>query len=257
MRVNVVVKRGWILERLAAELQRGVPGTTINCGTSERTVDPGADLNYYLPAKDVLKFPPPGKAVGLFTHGLVPEDPAPFVAVTAMNRRVAGELRRLGADVTVIRPGTEPPDRGAVFGVVGRPYNSGRKGEALVEQAVAAGFRFVACAPKEKVRATARARWPCTVTHHTDQRDDFYRSIDYLVVPSLEEGGPMPLLEAIARRVPVIAPDVGWCWEFPVIRYERGSWNSLRDVLEGLAQPPTWKDWAAKHRALFQRLLAA
>lgn len=258
-RVNLVVKRGWILERLARELE-GEAGVTINRGLEAREVDKEARLNYYLPAKDVLKFPAPpgGRTLGLFTHG----DPSLEVlsrlsAATAMNRRMGARLRDLGAaDVTVVLPGTEAPTRPPVFGVVGRAYNNGRKGEGLVRLAVASGFRFVACAPREKTRATARARWPCRVTHPVEEREAFYRSIDYLVVTSIEEGGPMPVLEAIARHVPVIAPDVGFCWELPVIRYEVGSWGSLEAVLARLSRPPTWQDWTAAHRALFARLAA-
>jgi glycosyltransferase involved in cell wall biosynthesis len=42
----------------------------------------------------------------------------------------------------------------------------------------------------------------------------FYESIDYLLIPSLWEGGPMALLEALATGTPVIAAAVGWVDEF-------------------------------------------
>ena len=42
---------------------------------------------------------------------------------------------------------------------------------------------------------------------------------DYVVILSDLEGGPLVLGEALARGKPVIAPDVGYCWEWPVIRY--------------------------------------
>ena len=257
MSINIIVKRGWILERMALEVSKALPGVTINCGQTERAVDPTAAINYFMPAKDLIKYPTPTYAVGLFTHGsLVPEVLTQFTACVSMNRQVAAQLSKLTkADIVVIRPGTDTPARPPVFGVVGRPYNSGRKGEAMVEQAVSEGFQFVACAPRAKVRATRGARWPCKVTHRTEHREEFYRTIDYLVVPSLEEGGPIPVLEALAHHVPVIAPNVGWCWEFPVIRYERGSWESLKGVLEGLARPPSWAEWAERHRRLFRRLL--
>ncbi len=256
MRLNIVVKRGWILERMARELEKAIPGVAINCGERERAIDPGADLNYYMPAKDVLKFPSERRTVGLWTHGqILPEILAGLTACTAMNEKMGEELRKRGVrHVTVIHPGTEPPRRPAIFGVVGRAYSNGRKGPEFVAAAVEAGFSFVACAPKEKIRATARGQWHCPITHTTQDREAFYHSIDYLVVTSLEEGGPIPVLEAIARKVPVIAPDVGFCWEFPCYHFERGSWESLRSVLEGLTRPPTWQGWIDAHAALFKRL---
>jgi len=51
------------------------------------------------------------------------------------------------------------------------------------------------------------------------QLPEFYQSIDYLLVLANNEGGPLPVLEALAMGKPVIAPDVGWCWDYPVIRY--------------------------------------
>ena len=147
-----------------------------------------------------------------------------------------------------------------MFGVAGRVYKDGRKGEALVAQAVRDGYRFVACGIRpgdHRWHRTMQAQWPCPMTHTVDEREAFYASIDYLVVTATEEGGPMTVPEAIARHVPVIAPpEVGHCGEFPIIPYRRGSWESLRAVLEGLAKPPTWQDWVEAHRALFARLVA-
>jgi hypothetical protein len=146
-----------------------------------------------------------------------------------------------------------------VFGVIGRVYNSGRKGEALVARAVRDGFRFVACGVqggRGRGRSLARSQWPCPTPYALAQRDEFFRAIDYLVVTSTLEGGPMPVLEAIARGVPVIAPNVGWCWEFPVLRYAVGEYDSLRGVLEQLTAPPSWEQWGAAHARLFASIAA-
>jgi hypothetical protein len=170
-----------------------------------------------------------------------------------MNKRMAAFLCECGAkDVMAIQPGTDPPKRPIIFGVCGRVYGKGRKGAWLVEQAVANGFHFQACSEIQKRKDKTP---PCPVTHTIGRRSRFYQEIDYLVVTSTDEGGPMPVLEAIAHGVPVIAPDVGFCWEFPVIKYQRGDWGSLRSVLERLAQPPTWGAWVEGHRRLFARLL--
>ena len=244
-RVNIVVEPGWILERCAKEIKGVMRGVTINSSGA-------SDLTYYIPSKRLAKMParPDGIAVGFFTHGFSRSaaEAHLFDAGVAMNRRMEEVCRAAGlGDVTVIRPGTEAQRR-VRFGVCGRTYRDGRKCEQLVAEAVAAGFDFVSC---------GSPKWPCPRIAPTHQRDEFYAQIDYLVVTSLDEGGPIPVVEALAHGIPVIAPDVGWCWEFPVIRYERGSWPSLHRVLSGLTDLPTWQDWGAAHRALFRRLLAA
>lgn len=53
-----------------------------------------------------------------------------------------------------------------------------------------------------------------------EQMPAWYDSIDYLLVLGDNEGGPMPVKEAVARCKPVIAPNVGWAWEYPVIQYD-------------------------------------
>jgi hypothetical protein len=259
-RVNVLGKMGWILERFAKELE-AIPGVRVNAGREERTYDNTAEINYFITARDAVKYPQAGRKIALFTHG-----ERGFVSIgaleacVAMNETMAAKLRELGArDVTVIRAGTWPKKREPVFGVIGRVYRDGRKGEALVRAAVEHGFRFVSCGLRPGDRRWHRTmleQWPCPMTHGIDEREAFYDSIDYLVVTATEEGGPMTVPEAIARHVPVIAsPEVGHCGEFPIIPYERGSWESLRKVLEGLSQPPTWEGWVDAHRQLFARLL--
>ena len=51
----------------------------------------------------------------------------------------------------------------------------------------------------------------------------FYESLDYLLVPSLWEGGPMAVPEALACGVPVIAADVGWIPEMLTMEWDSGS----------------------------------
>lgn len=243
MRVNVVTESvGWILHRCAQELADRLPDVTVN-GPRRR-----ADLTYYMPAYVFTRPTDVDPAIGLFTH----PTPARLDAYTpryrghvAMNQRVAAALRARGADPVVIRPGASAPARPLTFGVCGRVYATGRKGEALVAQMVAAGYT---------VRAWGRG-WPCPiVSDDLAQLPAFYAAIDYLVVTSLEEGGPMPVVDALAYGVPVIAPDVGWCWELPCLHFERGEWASLHAVLRGLTEPPTWAQWAQAHAALFARL---
>lgn len=83
----------------------------------------------------------------------------------------------------------------------------------------------------------------------------WYRGIDYLVVLSEVEGGPMPVIEALAMGTPVIAPPTGWCWEYPVIRYD-GTLKGLLGVVENiLAARITEKQANQALGDLFNRLL--
>lgn len=63
----------------------------------------------------------------------------------------------------------------------------------------------------------------------------FYKNIDYLLIPSLWEGGPMALLEALAYGIPIIAADVGFVKEFTDARssriFEAGDKEQLISIL--------------------------
>lgn len=256
--VNIVVKTGWILERCAREIAQRVPGVVLNAGHATlRVVDHNAAAHYYMPCKDIRKYPVfSGKRIGFFTHGsesvaLATE----FDACIAMNEAMADAVTAAGGrQVRVIRPGTDLA-KPITFGVAGRVYKNGRKGEHLLEAVLQAGHRVVACGGLSRnLQCLTREQWPCATTHTVQDREEFYQSIDYLLVTSLDEGGPMPVVDALAMGVTVIAPDVGWCWEFPVIRYERGNAESLLSVVRGLTTPPKWRHWARAHADVFAAL---
>ncbi|MGK3919397.1 glycosyltransferase, partial [Enterococcus faecium] len=85
--------------------------------------------------------------------------------------------------------------------------------------------------------------------------------MDYILVPSLYEGGPMSAIEALACGTPIIAPDVGWIPDYPHIPFATGSSTDLRRVLTNLvaakvaARLPvlgqTWDRFANEHDTAF------
>lgn len=239
----------WILRRGALEIRKQYPAVSIN--GKPRAVN--YSINYAI-FRNV-----PGIRVGHYTHL---EETGKFRArfietvplynyYTVTCNKTALILMDYGAAqdrIFKIPYGCdERMIKKPVFGVVGRTYPSGRKGEYLVERMVAEGY---------DVRAWGRG-WPVPegkLANEWDELPDFYRGLDYLVVMSLNEGGPVPVIDAIASGVPVIAPDVGWCFEYPVIRYKRGDWGSLFSVLKRLTQPPTWAKWSAAHGNMFTKI---
>ena len=63
---------------------------------------------------------------------------------------------------------------------------------------------------------------------------DMYHSFDYLLIPSLWEGGPMSTVEAFATGVPIISSDVGWInCDFDVdFTYPPNDEAALIDILQ-------------------------
>tara|TARA_R110000765_G_scaffold317524_3_gene409902 strand:+ start:256 stop:1113 length:858 start_codon:yes stop_codon:yes gene_type:complete len=63
-----------------------------------------------------------------------------------------------------------------------------------------------------------------------------YEKIDYLLVPSLWEGGPMSVIEASAMGIPIISSDVGWVgsdFEVDYI-YEPNNHEQLISILNNI-----------------------
>jgi hypothetical protein len=119
-------------------------------------------------------------------------------------------------------------DRKLKLLVVGREYKSGRK-------------NFGIALDKDKV--------DITYTEGRLSQDELiqaYRDTDYVLVTSKNEAGPMCVVEAIALGKPVIAPNVGWCWKYPCIRYDF-IWE-LKEIVSNLVFAPNI--WEVRTRTL-------
>ncbi len=240
-RVNLVfAEDGWILERMAKEIKRCVPEVSLHG-------DPGQvnSVINYAQYKDM-----PGISVAWYTHleekghwrKFFLDSISKIDYCVSPCENTANILRDNGAkNVRVIHNGV-PSRKTLRFGVCCRTYSTGRKGECRVKNLVDEGY---------DIKALGKG-WPCPEVDV--DRDEFYESLDYYVVTSLNEGGPVPVLDALAHGVPVIAPDTGWCWEYSTLRYDKGNWDSLHKILKGL-QPPLWEDWAADNKRLFEEIL--
>lgn len=256
---------GWILERMTQALAQRLPYVT----TSNRT-NPSAAIQYYLNYTEHLGRVSPIELAS-FTHvdELMPEMKARYFQVArevdvavCMAERYAAELRALGLrEVHVIRPGVdlERFTPRLKVGVVGRTYACGRKGEALVAEVLdtpGIEWHFTGSGWPLASRALTEAEMPA-----------FYREMDYILVPSLYEGGPMCVIEALACGTRVIAPPVGWVTDFPHVAFRTGDAADLRRVLDAAVgeklalrrsvEDVTWDNFAAAHHRLFHALYRA
>ena len=157
----------------------------------------------------------------------------------AMNTHTLAVLPKAKASIVMVWPDPRYLRSKLVLGVCGRDYKSGRKRMGWVD-----ALRAV---PGVEVRTTG-GKIPA------ENMPYYYDSLDYLVVIADNEGGPKPVVEALARGVPVIAPDVGYAWDFPVLRY--GTKEELLKIVRDLVIPPNgWKQTAQHVAEVHERLL--
>ncbi|MFQ6540249.1 MULTISPECIES: glycosyltransferase [Aphanothece] len=172
-------------------------------------------------------------------------------------------LKRLRSEVDIkcscLSPGIDHASFTPILriGVCGRTYNTGRKGEDIVRDLI--NLDFV------KFYFTGDG-WPGQATHlPTSMLPDFYRDMDYILVPSLYEAGPMCIPESLATGTSVICSDVGWANKFPVITFKNGDSQSLKNLLFRLHRKKlrlsksthdlTWERWGNEHLAIFSQLI--
>lgn len=211
----------WILQRIAESWS--IPGARV-CDKPDADADYSIYVNYALWETVGVDYHDQAK-IGWFTH----KEPGPL---GNLFDRVAKQMdhcismsdktaRMLPPEkTTVIHTAPHPQFRkgNIVLGVCGRYY--ARKNVSWISE--------LQKIPGIEIRYTGGKL-------QFDQLPDWYRSIDYLVVLSGLEGGPLPVIEALAMGKPVIAPDVGWCWDYPTLRYS--GFDELMSIVERLIVP--------------------
>lgn len=231
--INFVTEdQDWVLPRYCREFAKRMP----NCQISFEP-DNTADVNIFLP---YYKWKPcDTPTIGFYTHK---EDDTPQKKemwdlstqlvdyCVAMCDKTAKKLPEHKTCVIQVYPDIQFYNPNPlVIGVAGKECPSGRK-----------RFEFI-----QELR-----KLPNVVVRFADgsvpfeQMPRWYEGIDYLVITSDNEGGSMPVIEALAMHKPVIAPDVGFTWDFSVIRYD-GTLENLLEVVQRLNIPMDGWDNAA------------
>lgn len=243
MRLHIITEREsqrWVLLPIAESLAREIPGTTIGTHPNSRaSVNMFVNYALYVPVRAVT--------TALFTHR---ERSGPFreqfdkVARSvdwcfAMNRHTLKCLPREKSSIMWVWPDPRYYRSRLVLGVCGRAYKSGRKRMEWVKDLQAI--------PGVEVRVTG-GKIPISDMLR------YFDGLDYLVVIADNEGGPVTVTEALARGCPVIAPNVGYCHEFPVLKYQTKA--QLLQMVRHLVIPPDgWAQTAAHVMAIHRKLL--
>jgi glycosyltransferase involved in cell wall biosynthesis len=258
-------KDGWILQRMAEHLLARIPESIGLDYEDPETWTPGGvldsgpqKLNYFINYATMRRTTAKLDAAW-FTH---PEDNGLFwevarhVDLAVCNcDQYRRALESRGCRAATVLPGVEAAfTPKLVLGFVGRFNSYGkRKGVDLLQQV--GGLEFVELAVSDG-RLTL------------EELPAFYRRLDYVLVTSRYEGGPMCLLEGLACGKQVICPpDVGFADRFPegIVPYDNGDFSSLERVLRELyakklrlaamVRDCTWERWVLDHLRLFTALI--
>jgi len=238
MKINIVTEteaQRWILRPWAEALGSALKfHVGVGWARVTGTADPNADVNIFCNYALFTKVDT--ITMSIFTHRERDARGARFDAIAEASdwcfAQCANTAKLLPSKKTSILS-TGPTDRAYYgrelsIGVVGRDYPSGRKRMAWIPS-IKAIEGVTVKTTGGRVSGDAMPKW--------------YDSIDYLVVLSDNEGGPQPVMEAIGRGVPVIAPDVGYCWDYPVLRYT--TIGELMEIIQTLVLPPNIWKWAS------------
>lgn len=227
--LNIVTEPapGWVLRWMSEELCKVLPNSKVT-----EQMDPNADANIYinyglLHEKSKLD-------IALFTHfeyknvDLIQkwyDASAKADLCLAMNKNILKYLDKSKSVVVYIPPAKSFYKEKLILGVVGRNYSyTNRKRFDLIE-------RLKEVNGVEIKRAESLS---------FEEMPKFYKEIDYLLIIAENEGGPMPLVEALAYGKPVITRDVGFAYYYPVILYKED--DELVDIIRRLRlEGVTWE----------------
>lgn len=239
----------WILSQIALKLCAAMPEVFLPFSMSElQTADPKAihlmdaflywDIqSCWMPVlKTVL---PNARHVGCFTHLDRDADDSfrpgwdqcdgVIHMCERYNWRFSSRKWYTPGQMTVLRPGevSHIPLQPVRLGIVQRGNAVGKGRDFLpavldaLPEWIKEGMQLVVCG--SEWMSADEYHWDCSLNKWhgiwVDQLpEDHYETMsalyDYLLIPSLWEGGPMALLEALAAGKPVIAPQVGFVADF-------------------------------------------
>jgi hypothetical protein len=247
------------------------------------SVETAADVNIHVPFHTMTGYQGGGKHIIAYTHCNPGAEASLLDAceradiVTAMSYEGRRELVRLGVDPAKIwviyASQSQFQFARRLIAIVGFPQPNGRKRESLLldlaYQYDLRHYEFLLVGTRwENVVTQLKSLGVAAQTVNADTNEaihNLYHRVDALLVTGYIEGGPLPLLEAMASGCKVFSPRFGYAadllmeheiYETPADLMEKMN-DYFGDAIDNayLAHLNTWQDYAAEYALIIGRLL--
>jgi hypothetical protein len=268
------------MQRLVAPLLSEMP-KLYEVTTSDK-IDDDADVNFHMPWHTLVgQDKGDSKHVIAYTHCNPPDRAALADAceradlITCMSYEGRRELVEMGVDpakLWVVYCSADFQFRKRLIGIVGYSQPNGRKRESIIMDLAwqmdltPFQFLFVGDGWDDFVQQLQSVGVAAGTVHADAPQKlaDIYNRLDVLLVTGYVEGGPLPLLEAMAAGVQVLSPRFGYAAD--LLDYEQiyddldGLKARLEEFTAGaiyrhkLARAWSWRDYAAEYALLLGRL---
>jgi len=253
--------------------------------TTSAEVDITADLNYHIPWHTIAGFEKTsnGKHAITYTHCNVGSEDALIDAceradlITCMTFTGRNELIEMGVDPAklwvIYAAADQFSFRKRLIGIVGHPQPNGRKREGLLLDLAwnydMAPYQFIFVGTGWDDVVTKLNSLGVAAKEYNAESDEairlFYQQIDLFLATGYREGGPLPLLEAMASGANVLSPRFGYAADLLEDDQLYDGVEDLANKLEAFTTPYTyrhklarawrWQDYCGEHALIFGRLL--
>tara|TARA_R110000737_G_scaffold68684_1_gene96867 strand:+ start:7565 stop:8431 length:867 start_codon:yes stop_codon:yes gene_type:complete len=251
----VTVDSGWILqkiaERIAAELSLICD---VSLGQSPRE---DVDSNFYIDVGNCYSGPTSTIDIGYFTH--LHEDSPRHLQQKwlSLNYIFHHGLRYYNIfkdyypenQMSIVLPGEIPTSFGLKKPTLGIFQRGGHEGKGhffmkdMASHPITKEYKFLFVGKDWEEISDIYAQEGIEAEHIINEDYEnypsLYNKIDYLLVPSLWEGGPMAIFEAYAKGIPVISSHVGWMGNDIRVDYlfSPGNKKQLAEILNEIQLP--------------------
>jgi len=242
---------GWILDKIAENIVK--INKKLNTGVEMKlSVNPSSspriDINYYMDVYNCYRYKSANKDVGwlnAFHQGFNPQRAMNLDFIVFQNKKYQKKMIQLGypkEKTKVIYPGiflNDFPLKKISIGIFQRGVHRDKGHDFMLRLPHIIDLRnfkfwFVGKGWNDVVNYYWRKGIESyyRFEENYSMYSYYYDQIDYLLIPSLIEGGPMCLLEALAKGIPIIASKVGMVEDFDVeYTFEPGNALELAEIL--------------------------